>query len=91
MDEAIKYIAKRDSLIASIKPVIGDNAKYSSMTINEVVKYACDKLDIKPTLDSLEGYLKATSTKKQYRATIAADSVFTTKSAVMKKYDELNK
>ena len=33
MDAAIKYIAKRDSLVSQIRPVIGDNAKYSSMTI----------------------------------------------------------
>ena len=91
MDEAIKYIAKRDSLVASIRPVIGDNAKYSSMTIKEVVKYACDKLDIKPSLDSLEGYIKAASKQKQYRGTIATDSAVIGKSPVMKKYDEINK
>ena len=91
MDEAIKYIAKRDEIVSKVRPIIGDNAKYSSMTINEVVKYSCDKLDIKPTLDSLEGYLKAVTKQKQYRGTIAADSVISAKSAVIKKYDELNK
>lgn len=91
MDEAVKYFAKRDNLVAQIKPVIGNNVKYSSMTIDEVVKYACDKLDLKPSLDGLEGYLKAASKTKQIRATIATDSAFPSKSAVMKKYDELNK
>ena len=91
MDEAIKYIAKRDNLVSQLKPVIGDNTKYSSMTIEEVVKYACDKLDLKPSLNGLEGYLKAVSKQKKYRATIATDSVFEAKSAVMKRYDESNK
>lgn len=91
MDSAIKYIAKRDELVKQIRPVIGDNAKYSSMTIPEVVKYACDKLDIKPSLNGLEGYLKAVS-KKRTVVTIAGDNaVFETKSAVERKYDELNK
>lgn len=93
MDEAVKYLAKRDSLIARIRPVIGDNAKYNSMTIEQVVKYACDKLDIKPSLNGLEGYLKAVSKQKRTVATLAADNalIFNTKSAVEKKYDELNK
>lgn len=72
MDSAIKYLAKKDNLIKKLKPVIGDNAQYSSMTIPQVVKYACDKLDLKPSLDTLEGYLKAhkTSTK----VTLAMDN-----------------
>lgn len=73
MDSAIKYLAKRDNLIKKLKPVIGDNAKYSSMTIPQVVKYACDKLDIKPSLDCLEGYLKAH--KASVKVTLAMDSV----------------
>lgn len=92
MDEAIRYIAKRDDLVKQIRPVIGDNVKYSSMTIPEVVKYACDKLDIKPSLNGLEGYLKAVSKQKRTVVTYAGDSsVFETKSAVERKYDELNK
>lgn len=91
MDEAVKYFAKRDDLVSKVRTLIGDNANYSSMTINEVVKYSCDKLDIKPTLDSLEGYIKAASKQKQYKVSITNDSAFTTKSPVMKKYDEINK
>ncbi len=59
MDKAIKYIAERDDLVNRVKKVIGDNVNYKKMTINEVVKYACDKLDIKNSLDCLNGYLKA--------------------------------
>lgn len=72
MDSAIKYLAKRDNLIKKLKPVIGDNSKYSSMTIPQVVKYACDKLDLKPSLDTLEGYLKAH--KASTKVTLSMDS-----------------
>ena len=88
MDEAIKYIAKRDDLIAKVKPLIGDNTKYGSMNINEVVKYACDKLDIKPTLDTLEGYIKANS-RQQAKITLAQDSMiksYDKKSQVIRDY-----
>lgn len=74
MDEAIKYIAKRDSLADKLKPVIGDNANYKSMTIEEVVAYACDKLDIKPSLNRLEGYLSAYSKHNNIKVTVAKDS-----------------
>lgn len=88
MDEAVKYFAQRDELIAKLKPVIGDNCKYSSMTINEVVKYACDKLDIKNSIDTLEGYLKA---KTQNSVKVSLDSAFknSEKSSTLKQY--LNK
>lgn len=78
MDSAIKYIAKRDDIVKRIKPLIGDNVNYSSMNIDEVVSYACDKLDIKPSLDTLEGYLKAKSTVTQ--STVSMDSMFEKKS-----------
>lgn len=74
MDEAIKYLAKKDSLIKKLKPVIGDNYRYSSMNIKQVVKYACDKLDIKPSLDTLEGYLKAHS-RANKKTMVTMDSV----------------
>lgn len=76
MDEAVKYFAKRDDLINRIKPVIGDNANYKSMTIEQVVKYACDKLDIKPSLNRLEGYLSATAKHKTTYVTVAKDNMF---------------
>ena len=75
MDAAIKYIAKRDELVAKVKPLIGDNTKYNSMNINEVVKYACGKLDIKPTLDTLEGYIKA-KLRHQAKVMLAQDNAF---------------
>ena len=73
MDEAVKYFANRDSLINELKPIIGENAKYSSMTIKEIQKYACDKLDIPNNLNFLQGYLKA---KKKSTVKVSMDSVF---------------
>lgn len=75
MDSAIKYIAKRDNLIDAVKPIIGDNAAYKSMTIDEVVAYACDKLDIKPSLNRLEGYL-AGAMKSKLVVSVAADNSY---------------
>lgn len=85
MDSAIKYLAKRDRLISKLRPVIGDNSKYSSMTIKQVVKYACDKLDLKNSLDALEGYLKA---KSQSRVRVSMDSAFNapSESSVLRQY-----
>lgn len=74
MDSAIRYIAKRDSLADKLRPVIGDNANYKSMTIEEVVAYACDKLDIKPSLNRLEGYLAAVAKNQNIKVTVATDS-----------------
>ena len=76
MDAAIKYIARRDNLIKRLRPVIGDNAKFPSMTIKEITKYACDKLDIKNSYDSLDGYLRAESRKLNVR--VSLDSAFST-------------
>lgn len=78
MDSAIKYIARRDNLIKRLKPVIGDNARFPSMTIKEITKYACDKLDIKNSYDSLDGYLRAESRKLNIR--VSLDSAFSTSS-----------
>lgn len=88
MDSAIKYLADRDRLIAKIKPVIGENTKYSEMTTKEVVKYACDKLDIKNSRDTLEGYLKAQAKAQNAKVTLAADSMYSTEgeSAVIRNY-----
>ena len=74
MDAAIKYIAKRDELVAKIKPLIGDNVNYPKMNIDEVVKYACDKLDIKASLDGLEGYLSAAAKHKETFVSVAKDN-----------------
>lgn len=75
MDSAIKYIAKRDNLVSRLKPVIGDNIKYPSMTIKEVVKYACDKLSIPNSIDSLEGYLQGVSTTSNAKVILASHSM----------------
>ncbi len=76
MDSAIKYIAKRDGLISRLRPVIGDNANFKRMNIKEITKYACDKLDIKNSLDTLEGYLKAKS--RMSRTKVSMDAAFST-------------
>lgn len=85
MDAAIKYLAKKEALIKRIRPLIGDNSRYSSMTIPQVVKYACDKLDIKNSYDSLDGYLRA---KSQTAVKMSFDSMFKADepSAVLKAY-----
>jgi len=75
MDAAIRYLARKNSLVSRLKPIIGDNAKYDSMTIKEVTKYACDKLDIKNSLDALEGYIKAHSKASSARVTIGSHSM----------------
>lgn len=90
MDEAVKYFAKRDSLVDRVKTVIGNNINYKSMTIDEVVKYACDKLDIKPSLNSLEGYLTATAKHKQSFITVAKDSSFKSEKKNVALSDYLN-
>lgn len=85
MDEAIKYLAKKDALVKKIRIHVGDSALYPQMTIKQVVKYACDKLRIKNSLDCLEGYLKA---KSQLAAKVSMDSAFMTpaESSVIKQY-----
>lgn len=76
MDSAVKYFAKRNELISRLRPVIGDNANFNSMTTKEITKYACDKLDIKNSTDALEGYLKANERKSSVR--VSLDSAFST-------------
>ena len=75
MDAMIKAIAERDALVDAVKPVIGDNANYKSMTAEAVAKYACDKLDIKVAKGmeraALTGYLKA---NKKHNVTFSLDN-----------------
>lgn len=47
LDEMVKQIGQRDALVDAIKPIIGDNKNYKTMTTSQVAKYACDKLDLK--------------------------------------------
>lgn len=76
LDSMIKEIAKRDSLVEAIKPIIGSNAKYKSMTADQVAKYACDKLDLKPAKGqeyaAIKGYVAAH--KKFSKQTYSLDS-----------------
>lgn len=85
MDSMIKMIAKRDDLVSRVRQVVGDNAKYSSMTHSQVVKYACDKLDIKPSVDALEGYLKANSKYSNIRFSLDS-AISSGNSSVIKQY-----
>lgn len=75
MDEMIKAIADRDALVDAVKPVIGDNANYKSMTAEAVAKYACDKLDIKVAKGmeraAITGYLEA---NKKQNVTFSLDN-----------------
>ena len=80
MDSAVKYLAKRDRLISRLRPVIGDNAKYSSMTIKQITKYACDKLDLKNSYDTLDGYLRAANHRASIK--VSLDSAFSTEPAM---------
>lgn len=89
MDAAIKYIAKRDELVSKIRPVIGDNYKYSSMNIDEVVKYACDKLDIPNSQERLEGYLSGLNKSAKASVKIAQDS-FNVSNDFMQAYKSKN-
>lgn len=76
LDSMIKEIAKRDSLVDAIKPIIGSNASYKSMTAEQVAKYACDKLDLKPAkgqeYSTIKGYVAAH--KKFSRQTYSLDT-----------------
>ena len=57
----IKEIGQRDALVEAVKPLIGDNANYKMMSVREVAKYACDKLDLKVSngqeVSVLRGYI----------------------------------
>lgn len=85
MDSAIKYFAKKDRLVQRIKPVVGENARYNEMTIPQVVKYACDRLNIDNSLERLEGYLSAV--EKKPKTLYSFDSSPTgSESAVLRRY-----
>ena len=89
MDEMIKTIALRDELVNKVKPIIGENLNYNRMTVPEVVAYACDKLDIKPSLKGLQGYLNGYSkANKNIQVTVATDNAFnpTAQSPVIAEY-----
>ena len=88
MDEAVKYFAKRDELVSKLKPVIGDNVDYGKMTIEEIVAYGCDKLDINPSYNGLNGYLAAAAKHQKIGVTVAKDSAFKPeiKNAALKDY-----
>lgn len=91
MDAMIKEIAKRDNLVDAIKPIIGENANFKSMTTSQVAKYACDKLDLKPAkgqeYSTIKGYVAAH--KKFSKQTYSLDSkpiVSNGKDAAFEKY-----
>jgi len=88
MDELSTMITKRvearDSLVRKVVPLIG-NFKYKHMTVDQVAKYACDKLDIpvsaKNAKAALKGYLSAVKHNK-------ATKLYTLDSAIRNSYSE---
>lgn len=68
LDEMIKQIGQRDALVDAIKPIIGDNKNYKTMTVSQVAKYACDKLDLKVSkgqeVSVLRGYIAGSKRNK---------------------------
>ena len=85
MDSAIKYLAQKERLVQRIKPVVGENTGYNEMTIPQVVKYACDRLNIGNSLERLEGYLSAI--EKKPKVLCSFDSAPSGgESAVLKRY-----
>lgn len=68
MDAMIKEIGQRDALVEAVKPLIGDNAKFKMMSVKDVAKYACDKLDLKVSngqeVSVLRGYIAGSRKNK---------------------------
>lgn len=79
-----KRVEARDSLVRKVVPLIG-NFKYKNMTVDQVAKYACDKLDIpvsaKNAKAALKGYLSAVKHNK-------ATKLYTLDSAIRNSYSE---
>lgn len=77
MDAMIKQIGQRDALIEAVKPLIGDNVRFKQMTISQVAKYACDKLDLKVSngqeVSVLRGYIAAAK-KHENNVTYSLDN-----------------
>lgn len=75
LDSMIKEIGQRDALIDAVKPFIGDNAKFKMMSVKDVAKYACDKLDLKVSkgqeVSVLRGYIAGA---KKNKVTYSLDS-----------------
>ena len=80
-----EMIADRDALVNKVKPLIG-NFDFSKMTVDQVAKYACDKLDIQSDTPraALDGYLKGYSTSKMYSIDTAAKQIETANSQIEK-------
>ena len=90
LDSMIKEIAKRDSLVDAIKPIIGTNANYKSMTTEQVAKYACDKLDLKPAKGqeyaTIKGYVAAHKKLSKQTYSLDAKPVSNGKDAAFEEY-----
>lgn len=80
-----EMIADRDALVQKIAPIIG-KFDHSKMTVDQVAKYACDKLDIKSENPkaAIDGYLKGYKHSKMYSIDSAAAQVETTNSQIDK-------
>lgn len=82
MDSMFKAIALRDSIVEAVRPLIGDNTKFKSMTAGQVARYACDKLDLKAPKgkagSTLRGYLAAYKKFNKKEITYGLDSAVST-------------
>lgn len=90
MDEMIKEIGQRDALVEAVKPFIGDNANYKMMSVKQVAKYACDKLDLKVSngqeVSVLRGYIAGAKKNKVTYSLDNAVSVSTKTDAAFDDY-----
>lgn len=68
LDAMIKQLGQRDALVDAIRPIIGDNKNYKQMTVSQVAKYACDKLDLKVSkgqeVSVIRGYIAGAKKNK---------------------------
>lgn len=92
LDAMIKQIGQRDMLVDAIKPIIGDNINYKRMTVNEVAKYACDKLDLKVSkgqeVSVLRGYIAGSKRNKVNYSLDNAVSIAPAKDPAFDRYME---
>lgn len=78
-----KMLADRDSLVKKVKPIIG-NFDFQKMTVDQVAKYACDKLDIETSnpREAINGYLKGYKRSSTYSLDSGIKEQSTTQSQI---------
>ena len=78
-----KMLADRDSLVKKVKPIIG-NFDFQKMTVEQVARYACDKLDIETSnpKEAINGYLKGYKRSSTYSLDSGIKEKSTTQSQI---------